>query len=60
MFISIDNSNKRVFASVLRFYHNDVLVVNYASGEVERRLGGGRRLEGAFGVVDAPNSVPEY
>jgi DNA-binding beta-propeller fold protein YncE len=58
MSISIDSSNKRVFASVSGFYHNNVLVVNYASGEVERRLGGGRRLEGAFGVVDGPNSVP--
>jgi DNA-binding beta-propeller fold protein YncE len=57
-FVAIDNSNKEVFASAPGFYHDKVVVIDYASGEVERRLGGGRRLESAYGVVDAPNAVP--
>jgi DNA-binding beta-propeller fold protein YncE len=57
-FLSIDRTNDRVFTSVPGFYGNHVLVLDYASGKVETRLGGGRRLNGAYGVVDALNAVP--
>jgi DNA-binding beta-propeller fold protein YncE len=57
-FISIDRTNERVFASTPSSYGNHVMVWDYASGKVVDRLGGGRRLNSAYGVVDAQNAVP--
>jgi hypothetical protein len=58
-FISIDRSNRKVFASVSGFYHSYVFVLNYASGKFERRLGYDHDgFSSPYGVVDAPNAVP--
>jgi DNA-binding beta-propeller fold protein YncE len=55
LFIAIDSANRKVFATVPNAYGDKVFVLNYATGDVEDKLGGGRRLDGAYGVVDAPN-----
>jgi hypothetical protein len=58
-FISIDKTNRKVFASVSGFYHSYVFVLNYADGKFEHRLGYARGgFSSPYGVVDAPNAVP--
>ena len=57
--ISIDRSNRKLYASVYGWYHDYVFVYDYASGKFERRLGYGRGgFDSPDGVVDAPNEVP--
>lgn len=59
LFVSIDKSNKHVYASIGRFYHSYVLVIDYATGKRMKRLGYSRGGFGSpYGIVDAPNEVP--
>ncbi|HEX3671102.1 MAG TPA: hypothetical protein VHT92_05295 [Candidatus Cybelea sp.] len=59
LFVSIDKSNKHVYASIGRFYHSYVLVIDYATGKRIRRIGSSRGGFGSpYGVVDAPNEIP--
>ena len=59
LFIAIDRTNTKVFASVSGFYHSYVFVYNYANDKFLHRLGYGRgRFASPYGVVDAPNAVP--
>jgi DNA-binding beta-propeller fold protein YncE len=59
LFVSIGKSNKHVYASIGRFYHSYVLVIDYATGRPIRRIGYSRGGFGSpYGVVDAPNEVP--